>query len=114
MAGTTGDIDVFEFADVEFGGVDVENAVPILRANDPGDRAIVFSNTYLEQPEIQRYTGRDHRLFEFYMSAAYQMRESQIAHIQIDSTETWRISCLNSPIPTPQAFSMSIFQEKPI
>lgn|SRR5690625_64785 len=90
MAGTTGDIDVFEFADVEFGAVDVENAVPILKANDPGDRAIVFSNTYLEQPEIQRYTGRDHRLFEFYMSAAYQMRESQIAHIQIDSTETWR------------------------
>lgn len=90
MAGTTGEIDVFEFADVEFGAVDVENAVPILKANDPGDRAIVFSNTYLEQPEIQRYTGRDHRLFEFYMSAAYQMRESQIAHIQIDSTETWR------------------------
>lgn len=90
MAGTTGEIDVFEFADVEFGAVDVENAVPILKTNDPGDRAIVFSNTYLEQPEIQRYTGRDHRLFEFYMSAAYQMRESQIAHIQIDSTETWR------------------------
>lgn len=90
MAGATGEIDVFEFADVEFGAVDVENAVPILKENDPRDRAIIFSNTYLEQPEIQRYAGRDHRLFEFYMSAAYQMKESQIANIQIDSTETWR------------------------
>src|SRR5690625_6449486 len=52
-------------------------SVPILKANDLGDRAIVFSNTYLEQPEIQRYTGRDHRLFEFYMRSEEHTSELQ-------------------------------------
>lgn len=87
---TADDIDVYEFAEVGFGAVDVENAVPILKENDPLDRAVIFSNTYLEQPEIQRYVDRDNRLFQFYMSAAYQMEELQIANIQIDSTEVWR------------------------
>lgn len=87
---TADDIDVFEFAEVGFGAVDVENAVPILKENDPLDRAVIFSNTFLEQPEIQRYADRDNRLFQFYMSAAYQMDESQIENIQIDSTEVWR------------------------
>lgn len=88
--GTVDDTDVFEFAEVRFGAVDVESAVPILKGNNPADRAITFTNTFLEQPEIQRYAERDRRLFQFYMSAAYQMNGSQIANIQIDSTDVWR------------------------
>ena len=89
---TSESIDVFEFADVPFGDIDVENSVPILRQNNPADRSLIISNNFLN-PDIERpYVDRDHRLFDFYIGAALQMEENQRHTIQIDSTREWEKS----------------------
>lgn len=86
---TSESIDVFEFADVPFGEIDVENSVPILRQNRPSDRSLVLTNYSLNPDDERPYMERDHRLFDFYMSAALQMEEEQRFTIRMDSTETW-------------------------
>ncbi|MDZ7720830.1 MAG: SH3 domain-containing protein [Balneolaceae bacterium] len=83
----SGSPNVFEFAEVPFGEVDVENSVPVLKQNNPNDRAIILTNGFSEETEPRQYLGRDHDLFRFYMRYALQMDEDQISEIDIDSTE---------------------------
>lgn len=87
---TSGSIDVFEFTDVPFGDIDVENSVPILRQNHPDDRSLIITNNFLNPDDERPYVERDHRLFDFYMGAALQMDDDQRYIIQIDSTEDWK------------------------
>jgi len=86
---TSESIDVFEFVDVPFGEIDVENSVPILRQNRPSDRSLIITNNFLNPDDERPYVDRDHRLFNFYMGAALQMEKSQRYTIQIDSTKKW-------------------------
>lgn len=86
----SGSPDVFEFADVSFGQIDVENSVPVLKQNNPNDRAIILTNGFSNQVEPRQYLGRDHELFRFYMRYALQMNPDQIFDIRIDSTENWQ------------------------
>lgn len=86
----SGSPDVFEFADVSFGEIDVENSVPVLKQNNPNDRAIILTNGFSDEIEPRQYLGRDHELFRFYMRYALQMDQDQIFNIQVDSTENWQ------------------------
>ena len=86
----SGTPDVFEYAEVPFGEIDVENSVPILKSRNPGDRAIVLTNGFLEDEEPRQYLDRDHQLFRFYMRYALQMQENQIHTIEMDSTDEWK------------------------
>ncbi len=87
---TAADHDVFEFVEVPFGEIDVENSVPILKSRNPDDRAIVLTNGFLEDAEPRQYLDRDHQLFKFYMRYALQMHEDQIHFIEMDSTDEWQ------------------------
>lgn len=86
----SGSPDIFEFAEVPFGDIDVENSVPVLKQNNPNDRAIILTNGFSEGIEPRQYLGRDHDLFRFYMRYALQIEEDQIFEIQIDSTRNWQ------------------------
>ena len=86
---STETIDVYEFADVPFGEIDVENSVPILRQNRPSDRSLIITNNFLNADNERPYVDRDHRLFDFYMGAALQMEQDQRFIINIDSTRAW-------------------------
>ncbi|NBC64413.1 MAG: hypothetical protein GVY07_01960 [Bacteroidetes bacterium] len=86
----SGSPDVFEFAEVPFGEIDVENSVPVLKQNNPDDRALILTNGFSEESEPRQYLGRDHDLFQFYMRYALQMDNDQIAEIEMDSTGNWR------------------------
>ena len=82
-------INIFEFAEVPFGDIDVENSVPILKQNNPNDRAIILTNGTSGSLEPRQYLDRDHELFAFYMRSALQMQSGQIAIINMDQTDTW-------------------------
>jgi len=86
---STETISVFEFAEVPFGEIDVENSVPILRQNRPADRSVILTNNFLRPEDERPYVDRDLRLFDFYMGAALQMEENQRYTISIDSSGTW-------------------------
>lgn len=87
-----GSPDIFEFADVPFGEIDVENSVPVLRQNNPNDRAVILTNGFSGSSEPRQYLARDHELFRFYMRYALQMDENQIYEIALDSTGNWQDS----------------------
>lgn len=87
-----GSPDIFEFADVPFGEIDVENSVPVLRQNNPNDRALILTNGFTGSSEPRQYLARDHDLFRFYMRYALQMDPEQIYEIHIDSTGNWQDS----------------------
>lgn len=86
---TGGAPDVFEFRDVPFGEIDVENSVPILKPRNSQDRAIILTNGFADSAVLRPYLGRDHELFIFYMRHALQMAEDQIRYIEMDSTQNW-------------------------
>lgn len=84
-----GAVNVFEFGEVPFGDIDVENSVPILKQNNPNDRAIILTNGNSTNLEPRQYLNRDHELFAFYMRSALQMHSTQIAIIDMDSSNDW-------------------------
>ncbi|WP_234572911.1 SH3 domain-containing protein [Rhodohalobacter sp. 614A] len=88
----SGSPDIFEFAEIPFGEIDVENSVPVLRQNNPNDRAVILTNGFTSSSEPRQYLARDHDLFRFYMRYALQMNPDQIHEIQIDSTGNWQDS----------------------
>lgn len=88
----SGSSDIFEFAEIPFGEIDVENSVPVLRQNNPNDRAVILTNGFTSSSEPRQYLARDHDLFRFYMRYALQMNPDQIHEIQIDSTGNWQDS----------------------
>lgn len=88
----TGSPDIFEFADVPFGSIDVENSVPVLKQNNPNDRAIILTNGFTGSSEPRQYLDRDHELFRFYMRYAFQMEDNQIHQVEIDSSGNWQDS----------------------
>jgi hypothetical protein len=87
---SSGSPDIFEFEEIPFGQVDVETSVPILKRNNPNDRAIILTNGFAEGADFRQYLDRDHRLFEFYMRYALQLSVDQIYTIEIDSDEFWQ------------------------
>tara|TARA_R100001143_G_scaffold63603_2_gene73689 strand:- start:23958 stop:25697 length:1740 start_codon:yes stop_codon:yes gene_type:complete len=86
---SAGAINVFEFEEVPFGEIDVENSVPILKQNNPNDRAIILTNGNSVNLDPRQYLHRDHELFAFYMRSALQMNSSQITTIELDSSDEW-------------------------
>jgi hypothetical protein len=92
---TSESIDVFEFAKVPFGEIDVENSVPILRQNRKTDRSLIITNSFINTDEERPYLERDHRLFDFYMEAAMQMDAEQRETIRMDSTDSWQTALDN-------------------
>ena len=103
-----GSPDVFEFADIPFGEIDVENTVPVLRENNPDDRAIILTNGFSGSSEPRQYLERDHELMRFYFRYALQMQENQIHEIQIDSTGEW-LSSLDSISPVDTSGILLVF-----
>ncbi len=90
--------DVFEFTEVPFGEIDVENSVPVLKPRNSNDRAIVLTNGFAENAEVRPYLDRDHELFMFYMRHALQMAESQIYYIEMDSSRDWKSELSDVPV----------------
>ncbi len=86
-----GAVNVFEFGEVPFGDIDVENSVPILKQNNPNDRAIILTNGSSNSANLEprQYLNRDHELFDFYMRSALQMQASQITTIEMDPSDEW-------------------------
>ncbi|NBC03531.1 MAG: hypothetical protein GVY20_07480, partial [Bacteroidetes bacterium] len=64
--------------------------VPVLKQNNPDDRAVILTNGFSEESEPRQYLARDHDLFQFYMRYALQMDNDQITEIEMDSTGNWR------------------------
>ena len=85
----SGAINVFEFEEVPFGDIDVENSVPILKQNNPNDRAIILTNGISADLDPRQYLERDHELFSFYMRSALQMQSNQITTIVMDASGEW-------------------------
>lgn len=77
---------VFEFADLPFGEIDVENTVPILKRENPSDRALIISNGIDNQIEQRQYLERDHQLFNHYMTTALQI-DSERVNVAFESGE---------------------------
>lgn len=73
---------IFEFAELPFGEIDVENSVPILRAGNPDDRALILTNGSDNALGIRQYLDRDHQLFEHYMRTAFQLSRDHIQKIR--------------------------------
>jgi len=90
--------DIFEFTEVPFGEIDVENSVPVLKPRNSNDRAIVLTNGFAENAEVRPYLDRDHELFMFYMRHALQMAESQIYYIEMDSSRDWKSELSDVPV----------------
>ncbi|MEX0945333.1 MAG: SH3 domain-containing protein [Balneolaceae bacterium] len=90
----SGSMDVYEFEEVPFGEIDVENSVPILKSNNPLDRAIILTNGFTGHTEPRQYLDRDHDLIKFYLSSALQLAQDQILYVEMDSLNDWR-STLN-------------------
>ncbi len=86
----SGTPDVFEFEEVPFGEIDVESSVPILKQNNPADRAIILTNGFLEDAEMRQYLGRDHQLFRFYMRYSLQLNDDQIHTIEMEPENDWQ------------------------
>lgn len=86
---SAGAVNVFEFGEVPFGDIDVENSVPILKQNNPNDRAIILTNGNSTKLEPRQYLNRDHELFAFYMRSALQMHATQLTTIEMDSSDDW-------------------------
>ncbi len=82
-------INIFEFAEVPFGEIDVENSVPILKQNNPNDRAIILTNGTSGSSAPRQYLERDHELFAFYMRSALQMQSNQITIINMEESDSW-------------------------
>ena len=81
---------ITEFAEVPFGHIDVENSVPILKSNNPRDRAIILTNGFSGDFEPRQYLDRDHELFRFYMRSALQMNREQILTLEMDTLDHWK------------------------
>lgn len=84
-----------EFADVPFGEIDVEKAVPVLKSNNPNDRGLILSNGINNSMGNRQYLERDHRLFRFYLQSAFQLGEDQVVEYQNQNPEDW-VSRLNN------------------
>lgn len=74
----SGSLLIYEFANLPFGDIDVENTVPILKPNNPSDRALILTNGIDNSLGIRQYLERDHLLFRHYMRTAFQMQSDQI------------------------------------
>jgi hypothetical protein len=72
---------IFEFAEVPFGEIDVENLVPVLKERNDRDRALILTNGSSNSLGFRQYLDRDHQLFTHYMRTAFQMRAGQITTI---------------------------------
>ncbi len=69
-----------EFADIPFGEIDVESALPVLKTNNPSDRAIIVSNIHQNQAGSRQYASRDVKLFRHYMRTSFRMQDDQIVN----------------------------------
>ena len=76
---------VFEFEEVPFGEIDVENSVPVLKDREADDRAIILTATRNESR--REYLSRDRELFRFYMRYALQIDEEQISEVILENEE---------------------------
>lgn len=86
----TGPPVLVEFADIPFGEIDVESALPVLKTNNPLDRALILSNISGNQSGSRQYAGRDVRLFEHYMKTSFRMQENQIINtIEETQSDNW-------------------------
>ena len=69
---------LFEFDEVPFGEIDVENLVPVLKTPNSRDRGIIISNGQNNFIGTRQYLERDHRLFRHYLRTALQVNENRI------------------------------------
>ncbi|WP_141691595.1 hypothetical protein [Rhodohalobacter halophilus] len=72
---------VFEFAELPFGEIDVERAMPVLKPNNPSDRSLVITNGINNDLLPRQYLERDHQLFEAYMKNTLRLQDNQISRI---------------------------------
>jgi len=72
---------LIEVDEVPFGQIDVENSLPILKARNTADRAILISNIQNNQIADRRYGERGMRLFSHYMQNSFSMASDQITQI---------------------------------
>jgi hypothetical protein len=77
---------IFEFAEIPFGEIDVENSLPILKPRNPSDKALILTNAIDNRHGIRQYIERDHKLFNHYMRTALQMGTNQISEIVEDGS----------------------------
>lgn len=73
---------VYEFAEIPFGGIDVESGVPVLKEANPEDKALIVTNGIGNQAGTRQYLGRDHDLFSHYSRNAFQIEQSAIHTIR--------------------------------
>lgn len=74
--------DVVTLGEIPFGEIDVENAIPVLKRNNPNDRAFVLSNHRDNQLSDRQFLDRDIRLFESYMMSGFMMKPEQITEFE--------------------------------
>ncbi|MGF1670583.1 MAG: hypothetical protein ACFCU6_09055, partial [Balneolaceae bacterium] len=79
--------DVVALGDIPFGDIDVENAIPVLKQRNPGDRAIVLSNHRDNQLGNRQWVNRDILLFESYMINGFSMNPNQVMEFESKRSE---------------------------
>lgn len=85
--------DVVTLGEIPFGEIDVENAIPVIKRNNPDDRAFVLSNHRNNQFSDRQFHDRDIRLFESYMMSGFMMNTAQITEF-----ESHRVDALQSEL----------------
>ncbi len=79
--------DVVTLGEIPFGDIDVENAIPVVKRNNPDDRAFVLSNHQNNELGDRQYHNRDIRLFESYMMSSLMMNTGQITEFENRSSD---------------------------
>ena len=73
---------VYEFAEVPFGGIDVESGVPVLKTANSADKALVVTNGIGNLTGTRQYLSRDHDLFRHYSRNAFQIEQNELYSIR--------------------------------
>lgn len=78
-----------ELEEIPFGEIDVEASIPVLKTNNPDDRAIFLTGTRENQAGSRQLSERDERLFKRYMSTALRMDDDQIQTVDTPELDNW-------------------------
>lgn len=88
---------LFEFGEIPFGEIDVENLIPVLKTPNSRDRGIVISNARNNYIGTRQYLNRDHHLFRHYLETALQINENRILTFENRQPDDWAAALSSIP-----------------
>lgn len=72
---------ILELQTIAYGEVDIEQSIPVLRAGEQGDEAVIITNIFENEAGSRQYLQRSHRLFEDYMTTAFRIGRDRMQRL---------------------------------